>query len=325
MEQRKKILSILIKLLIGIGSFMVIYLRLKSDLNAEKLDLLRASAFSPQGLLCFLLCLALIPVNWGIEARRWQQITMPVEPVSYKTATQSVYSGVCLGNLAPGRATEFLAKIIFFRPENRPRITVLHFINGMFQLSVTIIAGLLALVLHLNSFGREHAWMAYAAAGLGVIMLTLLCVSLYKVDVILSLVSKKLSKDKQLEAFSYPFSAGLILKLFSLSVLRYAVFFLQMVLLIYLFHQSPFSLFMLSQIALYFLITTIIPMISVLEAPIRAAIALVVFRDSGISDTALALSSVLIWLVNIIVPSLYGYSILLKQNFNFKLFRSKKA
>ena len=324
MEQRKKILSTLIKLLIGLGSFIIIYLRLKNDFTPDKLDLLSNSAFSAHGIICFAACLVLIPVNWGIEALRWKIITTPVEAISYKTATQSVYSGVCLGNLAPGRATEFLAKIIFFKPENRPRITVLHFINGMLQLSITIIAGLLALTFHLNSFGEEHAWMAYAAGSLGIAVLLALCLCLFRVNPILNFVSKKLSKDKQLPDFNYPFSVALILKLFLLSAIRYGVFFLQMALLIYLFHSSGFTLFLLSEIALYFLITTLIPMISVLEGPIRAAIALVVFKDSGISDTVLALSSVLIWLVNIIIPSIYGYTILLKQNFNFKLFAGKK-
>lgn len=324
MEQRKKILSTLIKLLIGLGSFIIIYLRLKNDLTADKLTLLSSSAFSIPGLLCFSACLLLIPVNWGIEALRWKIITTPVEAVSYKTATHSVYSGVCLGNLAPGRATEFLAKIIFFQPENRPRITVLHFLNGMLQLSVTVIAGLLALGIHINGFGKEHAWMAYAAGGLGIAVLLTLGLCLFRISPILNFVSGKLSKNKHLPDFNYPFTPALILKLFSLSAIRYCVFFSQMALLIYLFHRQGFTLFLLSEIALYFLITTIIPMISVLEGPIRAAIALVVFKDSGISDTVLALSSVLIWLVNIIIPSIYGYSVLLRQNFNFKLFSGKK-
>lgn len=324
MEQRKKILSTLIKLLIGLGSFAVIYLRLKNDFTSEKLGLLSEAAFSTLGLFSLALCLLLIPVNWGIEALRWKIITAPVEAVSYRTATQSVYSGVCLGNLAPGRATEFVAKIIFFKPENRPRITVLHFINGLFQLSVTILAGLTALAIHLNSFGQEHAWIAYCASALGIALLLVLCLCIYRLDVILNFVSKKLSKEKAVTDFNYPFTGKTLARLFLLSVLRYGVFFFQMSLLIYLFHQQTLSLGLLPQIALYFLLTTIIPMISVLEAPIRAAIALVVFRDSGISNSVLALSSVLIWLVNIIIPSIYGYTILLKQNFNFKLFASKR-
>lgn len=322
MEQRKKILSILIKLLVGIGSFAIIYLRLKSDFTPEKLSLLYGAAFSAKGILSFTACILLIPVNWGIEAYKWRLITKPVEKISYKTATQSVYSGVCLGNLAPGRATEFVAKIIFFKPENRSKITVLHFIGGMFQLSITIITGLSALLYNLNSFAGESVWMAYLAGGLGILVLIALFLCIYKLDYILNLISKKISKQNSVTDFKYPFTSGLISKLFAFSALRYSVFFLQMLLLISVFHSIEISLCL--GILLYFLITTVIPMISILEGPIRAAIALVVFKDSGLSNTALALASVLIWMANIIVPSVVGYIILLRQNFNFKLPRRNK-
>ncbi len=321
MERRKKILSILIKLLIGLGSFVVIYLRLKSDFTPDKLSVLYQTAFSGRGLVVFLLCILLIPVNWGIESYKWMLITRPVEKISYKTATQSVYSGVCLGNLAPGRATEFLAKIIFFKTENRSKVTVLHFVGGMFQLSVTIISGLTVLLYNLNRFAGDNSWMAYLASTLSMIVLAVLIICIYKLDDLLNLISKTVSKKNKLENFKYPFSGSLISKLFLFSVIRYSVFFTQMLLLISIFYPEA-GLSLGPDILLYFLITTIIPMISVLEAPIRAAIALVVFKDSGLSDTTLALSSVLIWLVNIIVPSVYGYIILLRQNFNFNIYRN---
>lgn len=320
---RKKILSLLIKLLIGVGSFFIIYIRLKSDFTPEKLDLLYNSAFSSLGLFCFLLCLFLIPINWGIEAYKWKLITAPIQWVSYKTATKSVYAGVCLGNLAPGRATEFLAKIIFFKIENRPKITVLHFVGGMFQLSITIICGFLALIKMLNHFGTDSAWMTYATSTIGVILLILLLVCIAKINTLLNFISKKISKESQVEDFNYKFTASSLVKLFGFSALRYSVFFMQFSLLIFLFHQH-ISIAIFPEIALYFLITTTIPMISVLEAAIRAAAAMVVFKDSGIDNSALALSSLLIWVVNIIVPSVFGYIILLRQNFNFKLFKTKK-
>lgn len=324
MLQRKKILSLVLKIFVGLGSFVIIYLKLKNDLTAEKLSLLSSAASSYTGTLSFLLCLLLIPINWGIESYKWKLITTPIEKISLKIAVKSVYSGVCVGNLAPGRATEFLGKIIFFKPENRARITVIHFLNGMFQLSITIITGLIALMIELKGFGHNYKGLAYTAGGISLVLLMVFGFCLYKIDFILELVSKKISKDKQIEQFTYQLTHGLILKISGLSLLRYSVFFGQMLLLLYLFHQSGFPVSVLSSISLYFLITTVIPMISVLEAPIRAAIALVVFKDSDISGAGLALSSVLLWLVNIIIPSIYGYAILLKQNFNFKLFQSKK-
>ena len=65
-------------------------------------------------------------------------------------------------------------------------------------------------------------------------------------------------------------------------------------------------------------------MISFIEAAIRAAVALIVFKNCGISNAALALASILIWILNIVVPSIVGYFILIKQNFNFKISLPKK-
>lgn len=323
MQERKKIISTIIKVLIGLGSFFIIYLRLKSDLTPEKLDLLADLILSSKGLLCFSVCLLLIPINWGIESYKWQLITEPVEKISFKTAMHSVYAGVCLGNLAPGRATEFLAKIIFFKIENRPKITALHFINGMFQLCITYLFGLAALLIQLNQFNNENIWLAYTTSTIAILIFGVFIFCLIKIDLILNFITKKLNKQQALDDFKYRFTIKKLIQLFGLSLIRYLVFSFQFILLLYLFHPTNFNFSIFTGIALYYLVTTTIPMISVLEGPIRAAIALIVFHGSGISDSALALASVLIWLINIIVPSIYGYSILLKQNFEFKLFGKK--
>lgn len=321
MPQPKKILSALIKLAIGLGSFFVIWYRLRNDLSPDKLHLLVDSAGTWRGMTALLLCLLLIPVNWGIEAWKWQLITAPIEKISYAQATRSVYSGVCVGNLAPGRATEFLGKIIFFRPSNRAQITVIHFLNGMFQLSVTLLSGLVALFLRLQSFGDEYIVIARLAAGLSIALLAFFVVCLFRVEWILNLAAQKVQRDKNATNFSYQLSHGLMIRIFALSVLRFSVFFGQMLLLIALFHPMQPDGALLVSVALYFLLTTVIPMFSLIEAAVRAAIALVVFRDSGIPASALALSSILLWVVNIIVPSAGGYVVLLKQKFDFKLKR----
>jgi hypothetical protein len=323
LQKQKKILSILIKLLIGIGSFLIIYFRLKSDFTPDKINLITQQAFSLRGLSLAVLCFLLIPINWGIEAYKWRLITKPIQDINYKTATKSVYAGVCLGNLAPGRATEFLAKILFFKIENRPHITVLHFIGGMFQLSITIIAGFFALIFELKHLQGSSTWLMNLTMGIGVVLLITLIVCIYKIDRILHLLAKKIRKGTNIVTFNYKFTPKMLIQLFGFSALRYCVFFLQFFLLIYIFHPS-LTQAILPGIALYFLITTVLPMISAVEAAIRAAIALLVFKNSGISDSVLALSSVLIWLVNIIIPSIFGYYILWRQNFNFKLFKKER-
>lgn len=323
MLPRKKILSILIKIAVGLASFFIIYVRLKKDFNPENIELLKNAIFSFSGIFSIAVCLLLIPVNWGIESYKWQLITKPVEKISFKRASQSVYSGICLGNLAPGRATEFLAKIIFFKAENRAQITVLHFVNGMFQLSITYLLGFFALAYTIKRFGENNVWIAYTAisSAAAIILIFILCI--WKIDRVLNFISDRISKDRSVEKLHYKFKTSALIQLFGFSLIRYAVFFFQMALLINLFSME-FSVSIALGIALYFLITTSIPMISFLEGPIRAAVALIVFRDMGISGTALALASVTVWLVNIIIPSIAGYFILLRQNFDFKFYATKK-
>jgi hypothetical protein len=324
LTRRKKILGIVVKTLVGVGSFLVIYLRLKSDFTPEKSALLLAYASSPEGLSLFTAALFLIPVNWGIEAYKWKLITKPIEPVTYRTATKSVYAGVCLGNLAPGRATEFLAKIIYFHIENRPRITVLHFVGGLFQLSVTIFIGFIAISAKLKEFGPGYSWIVNVVTAVGIALLIGLALAVWKIEAIMEFISKRINRENAMEEFEYRFTPKLLAQLFSLSMLRYGVFFLQFALILLVFRVDAFMPSVLAGIAVYFLITTTIPMISVLEAAIRAAVALIVFQGTGISNSILALSSVMVWIVNIIIPSVAGYYFLVRKKFNFRLFGRRK-
>ena len=149
MIKPKKILAIGIKLLICVISFYIIYARLNSTPHLK--EQLAVWFLEPRLYLILAGTLLLMPVNWGIESYKWKLITSTVEPVSYSTAVKSVFSGICVGNIAPGRAMEFLAKIFFFKPGNRPVITVLHFINGMFQMLITVMFGVVAVAGKFNT------------------------------------------------------------------------------------------------------------------------------------------------------------------------------
>lgn len=319
MKKRKKIISLVIKLLVGFLSALVIYTKLESGFSTENFQLIKQQMTSINGILLMLLCLLLVPVNWGIEAYKWQRITHSIEQVSYSKASKSIYGGVCVGNLAPGRSTEFIAKIFFFKPENRSKITVLHFIGGLFQFSITIFIGLAALIYKINDFGSSYSWMIYVISGLGTALIILLVLASLNIEKILHVVSKKFSKQNNFSTFEYKLNKKLVTTLIYFSVVRYLAFFTQLSLLLFLFSQQPFTLVTLTAIALYFLVTSLVPMISFLEAAIRSAIALVVFKNTGINNTSVALSVIVLWILNIVIPTCVGYYFLWKEQFKFKL------
>jgi len=314
----KKFLFLIIKIAIGLGSLLLIWWRLRNDLTTEKLFLLSEAVFSFKGLWLAIGSILLIPVNWGIEAYKWMKITAPIENISYNKATRSVYSGVCLGNLAPGRATEFVAKILFFQPENRPQVTLLHFVNGLIQLSVTILSGIMALVFIIGQTFQGEQWLPILATTLGVVCLLVLVLVVLNINRIMNWVNQRFNKLNTGEVITYTLPIQLFLELFFLSIIRYAVFSTQFLLVLKLFTNHSIDLPSLAAMFLYFFFTTIIPMFSVIEAAVRAAVALAVFNGLGMSETSLALASVSIWMVNIILPSIVGYIFLVKEKFNFK-------
>lgn len=258
----------------------------------------------------------LMPVNWGIESYKWRLITGTVQPVSFGKAYKSVLAGVCVGNLAPGRSTEFLGKVMFFDPEYRAVITLLHFVNGLFQLLVTMSVGILGLLISFSAAGGgRFTWIVFALA--------LLLITLFILVIIrFGWLQQKLFSARWLQRYkpaqAVELSKRHILLLLSASLLRYATFTLQFYLLLLCFGIHTGMAHILPGIAVYFMLTSVIPMISVAEPAIRAAIALFVFSNSTNYALQLVAVSTLLWLINIVLPSIAGYAVILKEKFIIK-------
>lgn len=323
MSQYKNIISWIIKIGIGLLSFYLIYVRLQNEFTSEKLSAISESLKNPISYILLICCLIFMPINWGIESYKWQLITAPIEPISLNRAYKSVLAGLCIGNLAPGRATEFLAKILFFKKEHRPTITLLHFANGMFQLSVTILFGILSVfVFYQDSIDTSNT-KSMLVGILCIIVISVFIFFITRFHYIQKFIVKKFERSFGKHAEPYKFTRPIILKLFLLSVIRYLVFTFQFILIIKLFHSEFLSSYTIAGICIYFMLTTILPMISFVEAAIRSAIALIVFSGTGIPEIALVITAVLLWMINVVVPSIMGYFVIVREKFDFSLFKKK--
>ena len=320
----KKVIGIVLKAVIGLASFGIIYWRIKNDFSSENVAVLKEALFSYRSIFFIALSLLLFPVNWAIESYKWMLITEQTEKISFKIAQKSTYAGVCIGNLAPGRATEFLAKIHFFKPENKLKVTVLHFVGGMFQLSITVFCGMLALFLKSYLSTDVSSVLNVVSIAISVIVMLAFVIILFNINRFVGWIYKRFNKANYEELKPILWSKKLLIQLFGYSIIRYAVFSFQFVLLLYVFNLHVNFLHLFISIYIYFLFTTMIPMFSVIEAAVRTAIALIVFSDFGLPNSALAIVAILLWIVNIVIPSIVGYVILLRENLNFSSFSLKK-
>jgi len=235
--------------------------------------------------------------NWGIEALKWQYVNSPIEKISFSLSLISVFMGVAVSTIFPNRTGEFLGKILVLKKENRIKGIFSSLLSSISQLSITLLAGLWALR------SNEYISVVYVIA---LACLALLLLIFFKP--IVRLLQQYLpSKWKQFIDFVkfYSFSEILLLLLFS--AIRYAVFTIQLYLLLLAFGGTISFFDFLPLSALAFTLTTAIPTTSFSELFVRSNVGLVIFSSYHLSDQTIILSYLCLWVINILIPSFIGF------------------
>jgi hypothetical protein len=196
-------------------------------------------------------------------------------------------------------------------------VTVLHFINGMFQMLITVTAGMIALAFKLNK-ASSSSTVVYLVFGFGIFMIAFFCLAIGNI----AFIQKKLKfikwfktiSDEQIVQLGRP----MIMRLLLLSVIRYSVFTFQFYLIYHVLSPQSNGFDSFASIAAYFMFTSLIPMVSFVEPAIRAAIALFVFNNASDMTVTVVLASTWVWIINVVIPSLIGYGVILKEKVYFR-------
>jgi hypothetical protein len=111
------------------------------------------------------LVLALMPVNWGIEARKWQLALGPVGGIRYRDAFKAVFTGAAVGSFTPNRMGEYMGRILYIKEGHRTQAIALTIACSMAQLMTTLVIGLagiayVSLAPHRLITGSHHMQLA---------------------------------------------------------------------------------------------------------------------------------------------------------------------
>ena len=315
----RKTRFLVLKILFGILCFGFIFYKLKDQFTPENTIQFKNTFNDQNNLLLLVFTTLLLFLNWGIESYKWQLITSGIQRISFKTACKSVLTGLCVGNLTPGRIGEFAGRILFFIPENRSKISVTHFVCGLTQLFITVATGILALgfVLSRNNNNSQNLFLVLGLCSILLLALVLLVININRVYARLS--AWKILKRFDLGEVNY--SRTLMLRLLFLSLLRYVVFSSQYFLLLKVFGISANSFDVSCAIAVSFMLMSSIPMISFIEVAVRAAIAVMLFGGFQQNSLQLVSASSFLWLINIVIPSVFGYIVIVQEKFEFRSLR----
>ncbi|HLG02318.1 MAG TPA: hypothetical protein VI731_01905 [Bacteroidia bacterium] len=298
---RKESLSLGLKLLIVLLAAVDLIRRFSTHATPEKLIEQLAGYFTNSPLLIGFV-LALMPLNWLLESLKWKTIASHHIQISFSEAVRGVLAGVTTGMATPNRVGEFAGRIFMTKEGDRLQLLLLSFISSFCQVAVTVFAGLVSLVF-LYAFTEtgdsgltiNHFLFAFIALGL----------------IITFPFYVELLPGKVREKFTVlaTFPLWLFSKAVFYSLIRYAVYVFQFLLLLY---AAPGSYgatgweTVMAGICITYLLVTIIPTFSLTEVLVRGSVAGAVLSAQGLSFTTAFNAAVVLWIINVVIPAIVG-------------------
>jgi hypothetical protein len=315
--------NILLRLLIMGLSFWFVYDQLIHHRNLDEVmhQFRTISIDSVHRNLMWLL-LMLLPVNLALEAFKWKVLIDKLEPVSFNRAFTAVLSGISVSMMMPNRVGDYLGRVFILQKESHIKGILVTLIGSLSQLLTTVIAGCIALTFSFSMFFEfEFSIHKNFSFGLLALVFSLLIFALilyFNVGLLKVVTAGIFPRRKQkllryIDVFSL-YTRFELLKVLLLSVSRFIVFSMQYYLLLLItgFDIGYFEAMML--ISLTYLFLAIIPTIAITELGVRGSVAIYIFglyfanntfwNESG--ATAVFTASSVLWLLNLVVPSLFG-------------------
>lgn len=309
--------SIFIKIILAFLILVITYNILKTeDPNFKELAESFAEIKANQSkMITLLVIIFLMPINWLIESYKWKLAIKNIIQISLSNAIMGTLCGLSIGNLMPNRTGEFIGKVIYLPFGYRLKGTVASIFTSIAQFTVTIFFGAISFAL-VTLFFLSFPFKSYVAA-LN-IFIAVLCVFIYfNIGLISNLKFKnKLVKKglKYLKVLKI-YNTREKLKILGLSVLRYFIFSCQFIGILWVL-SSTINVKTVLFVPISFYFNTIIPSFTFGELGLRELINLKLSDSFMFFNTSAVLAGFLLWLLNVLIPSIFGVLFL----FRAKLF-----
>ncbi|MFN6945577.1 MAG: lysylphosphatidylglycerol synthase domain-containing protein [Cytophagaceae bacterium] len=257
----------------------------------------------------------LIPVNWGLEALKWQFLVRKIEKISFLKAYRGILTGVSFGLATPHGIGDYAGRILQLSSQDRVKMVGAVFLTRIAQFFVTYFFGTLALLYFISYVYVTDAFLIRTLAYVLALSNTFLIVLFFFHKNILFLLKEvKLLRPvyKYFEILNQ-YSGNDILCVIGLSFLRYMVFSCQFFALLYLFNVSTNVVILLTGVSFIFLVKSIVP--TFFDLGVRESSALYFFGFFNTSEESILFASLLLWVINILFPAFIGLFMIFKIKF----------
>jgi hypothetical protein len=302
----KKWFGKIIKSIILIASFAFISYKLRQFFQVTEGK--ASEIIQPQNLFIFVLIILLMALNWTLEAIKWKYLIKEFQKIKIKKSLKSVLIGITAGLLTPKRLGEIGGRIVLLKHKNQLSGLTSFVVGSFAQTSVTVLFGLIA-GFSLMILYTDHAinnFLLFLVISL--LLLSMLLFILFNLPLITKWILRIswLKKKEYLLNHLSEQSFKKMIRIFTLSLMRYLVFTSQFVILLNLFGSSTGFSEALIGIGLIYLIITFLPLSSVLEIGVRGSVASFIFGIFTAHPGSAVLAVLTLWIINLGIPSLLG-------------------
>jgi uncharacterized membrane protein YbhN (UPF0104 family) len=256
-----------------------------------------------------LLALLLVPVNWFFEWRKWT-LTLAVVDIYTQPATKlnAFFAGIVTGMLTPNMLGNFIGRIYYFDRKHRIALVILTLVTNYAQFIASIFLGIVALlILNKSPWILDIAQLNWFFIFLAILFLLIY----FNFEWVFKYIKRKtrmyllIRNLQRRRVFRW--------KILGLSLLRHAVFTLQFSLMLSAFGED-FSFHTMLWIWQFYLWLTLAPSLFLGKLAIRESVAIWVLTAAGMGELTIVISSFLIWVFNLLLPTVIGLFIVKRQS-----------
>lgn len=305
-----------------------IYKQIRQQPHLEESWINIKSAFADERLVFLFLVFALMFVNWSLEALKWKLSVQNVQPVSFGKSLKAIFSGVSFSVTTPNRMGEYIGRVLYMNEGNRLKVISLTILGSISQLLVTIFFGLFGLMILKKEMDNETlpAWLEWInnigmiAGAIGFIFLT---VFYFRIGWVIKWVERIPVIKKYIWLINELEKADttLLLRLLSISTIRYLVFATQYFLLFRFFSVDIDWWTGIWATAVVFFVMVITPTIALFEVALKITVTEKVFSIFTSNTLGIDVVTTTIWFVNLIVPAAIGSLLII----GIKLFKKNEV
>lgn len=284
------------------------------------------AAYESAKLFCIFLALGLLIPNIYIQFYKWRYLVRLLKPpVSNRETFQSLLAGFTFGFVTPGRLGEF-GRAFFIKDCSWVSLLGIAFIDKLFSLAVVIFWGAIGLMFFVSK-------QLYLYTMVPIVIFTIIALIvvyyvlfhpeiikgfLYSLNIILPFREKIKALMSSLDHFHRRQAINLLLMTFCF----YFIFLVQFYILVCSFEPAPLLPAFLA-IAAAMLVKSMLP-ISFGDLGIRESAAIFFLGKIGIQQSTAFNASILLFLINLLIPSMVGLVLVLKYRLIFQKNNSEK-